>query len=467
MKKIMMVAISIAVLFGFAACENTPILPYGNEVMSVTLASVPDYLAGETVNPADIQFRVFYDDNTSKILTGAELGLKYTGNGTAFVLQSDASKNTFEVVYGADKVDGTKKDAWTFTISAVTLDKVTILIDPSAAKQTYVVDGNETVDIDGLAYSVKFANGNIKAIDPADLDSTVVTTWPITDSSFEVKSYAAGAETTTIVLKDTVDGAELSADWIVDVIDVDDVDLSDLISDVKLEYNAETKEIFEHVKSGAETKLSEVDYNIVITLNQSFIDEYMDLLPEEAQTQLEGIKNPVTIAKDAAERAEVEVAFTKYDAERTNVQKYGEGPYYATVTIGTGDSAYVKKDVPLTITFADDYPIEIKVEKVDQDTTAEGFQEKEYSAPGKVDAGDFKYTIMKWASDFTYTEEIKAPYETVGSSDITIENANILKGETGNHTVGFEYAHKTKTPVTIKFGDTSAATTTVKIASAE
>mgnify|MGYP001776604481 CR=1 FL=1 len=469
MKKIMMVAISIAVIFGFAACENTPILPYGNEVISVTLASAPDYLVGETVNPADIQLRVVYDDNTTKTFTGAELGLKYAGKKTSFIIGSDVTaNNTFEVVYGADKVDGSKKEAWPITIPATSLDDVTILINPAAAKQTLVIAGvDDVTTVEGLAYSVEFPNGNIKAIDPATLSTQFVTKWPIDADSFVVKAYAAGAETTTIELADSVDNAELTADWTVDVVDVDDISIADAISDVKLEYNAETKEIFEHVKSGAETKLSEVDYNIVITLNQSFIDEYMNLLPEEAQTQLKGIKNPVTIAKDAAEEAEVEVAFTKYDAERTNVQKYGEGPYYATVTIGTGDSAYVKKDVPLTITFADDYPIEIKVEKVDQDTTAVGFQEKEYSAPGKVDAGDFNYTIVKWASDFTYTEEIKAPYETVGSSDITIENANILKGETGNHTVGFEYAHKTKTPVTIKFGDTSAATTTVKIASAE
>lgn len=468
MKKIMMVAISIAVIFGFAACENTPILPYGNEVISVTLASAPDYLVGETVNPADIQLRVVYDDNTTKTFTGAELGLKYAGKKTSFIIGSDVTaNNTFEVVYGADKVDGSKKEAWPITIPATSLDDVTILINPAAAKQTLVIAGAEDVTtVEGLAYSVEFPNGNIKAIDPATLSTQFVTKWPIVADSFVVKAYAAGAETTTIELADSVDNAELTADWTVDVVDVDDISIADAISDVKLEYNADTKEIFEHVKSGSETKLADVDYNLIVTFNEAFIEEYMSILPDEYQQYFENIDNPMTVAKADLDGF-AKVTFTKYDAERTNVQKYGEGPYYATVTFGEGTEAYSVKNVPLTITFADDYPIEIKVEKVDQDTTAEGFQEKEYSAPGKVDAGDFKYTIVKWASDFTYTEEIEAPYETVGSSDITIENANILKGETGNHTVGFKYAHKTKTPVTIKFGDTSAATTTVKIASAE
>ena len=467
MKKIMMVAISIAVIFGFAACENTPILPYGNEVISVTLASAPDYLVGETVNPADVQLRVVYDDNTTKTFTGAELGLKYAGKKTSFIIGSDVTaNNTFEVIYGADKVDGSKKEAWPITIPATSLDDVTILINPAAAKQTLVIAGVEDVTtVEGLAYSVEFPNGNIKAIDPATLSTQFVTKWPIDADSFVVKAYAAGAETTTIELADSVDNAELTADWTVDVIDVDDVDLADLISDVKLEYNTETKEIFEHVKSGAETKLSEVDYNIVITLNQSFIDEYMNLLPEEAQTQLKGIKNPVTIAKDAAEEAEVEVVFTEYAAERTDVQKYGEGPYYATVTVGTGDSAYVKKNVPLTITFAKDYPVLIKAVAADQDLDEEGTQAKEYSAPGKVEAGDFDYTIVKWASDFTYTDEIRAPYTEIASSDITIENADILKGETGTHTIGFKYAHEKKQTVNVYVGDTTSNTTTVTIAS--
>ena len=472
MKKIMMVAISIAVIFGFAACENTPILPYGNEVISVTLASAPDYLVGETVNPADIQLRVVYDDNTTKTFTGAELGLKYAGKKTSFVIGSNiTANNTFEVIYGADKVDGSKKEAWPITIPATSLDDVTILINPAAAKQTFVVAGGNTVEtVEGLAYSVEFPNGNIKAIDPATLSKQFVTAWPITADSFVVKTYAAGAETTTIELADSVENAELTADWTVDVVDVDDFSIADAISDVKLEYNAETKEIFEHVKSGSETKLADVDYNLVVTFNEAYIEEFMSILPDEAQTQLKDIENPITVAKSELEGEGIfagfaDVKFTEYDAARTNVQKYGEGPYYATVTFGEGTMAYSVKNVPLTITFAKDYPVLIKAVAADQDPDEEGTQAKEYSAPGKVEAGDFDYTIVKWASDFTYTDEIRAPYTEIASSDITIENADILKGETENHTIGFKYAHEKKQTVNVYFGDTTSNTTTVTIAS--
>ena len=471
MKKIMMVAISIAVIFGFAACENTPILPYGNEVISVTLASAPDYLVGETVNPADIQLRVVYDDNTTKTFTGAELGLKYTGKKTSFVLGSNVTaNNTFEVVYGADKVNGTKKEAWPITIPATSLDDVTIIINPVAAKQTFVVVGDDSVlTVEGLTYSVQFANGNIKAIDPATLDSKFVTSWPISKDSFEVKTYATGAETTTIVLKDTVEDAELAADWIVDVVDMSDVSIADLITDVKLEYNDETKEIFEHVTSGAETKLADVDYNLVVTFSETF-EDYMSIFPDEVQELVENFGNPVTISKSQLEGEGLfagfaSVTFRDYNAKNTNVQKYGEGPYYATVTFGEGSSAYSVKDVPLTITFAKDYPVLIKAVAADQDLDEEGTQAKEYSAPGKVEAGDFDYTIVKWASDFTYTDEIRAPYTEIASSDITIENADILKGETGTHTIGFKYAHEKKQVVNVYVGDTTSNTTTVTIAS--
>ena len=470
MKKIMMVAISIAVIFGFAACENTPILPYGNEVISVTLASAPDYLVGETVNPADIQLRVVYDDNTTKTFTGAELGLKYAGKKTSFVLGSNVTaNNTFEVVYGADKVNGTKKEAWPITIPATSLEDVTILINPAAAKQTFVIAGVEDVaTVEGLAYSVKFSNGNIKAIDPSTLSTQFVTKWPIAADSFVVKTYTAGAETTTIELADSVDNAELTADWIVDIVDMSDVSIADLITDVKLEYNDETKEIFEHVKSGAETKLADVDYNLVVTFSETF-EDYMSIFPDEVQELVENVGNPATISKAQLEgegdfAGFATVTFRDYNAKNTNVQKYGEGPYYATVTFGEGSSAYSVKDVPLKITFAADYPVTIKVTNVDQ-SSEPGTQVKTYSAPDRVEFGDFEYTIVKWASDFTYTDEIRAPYTEIASSDITIENADILKGETGTHTIGFKYAHEKEQIVNVYFGDTTSNTTTVTIAS--
>ena len=40
-----------------------------------------------------------------------------------------------------------------------------------------------------------------------------------------------------------------------------------------------------------------------------------------------------------------------------------------------------------------------------------------------------------------------------------IENADILKGETGTHTIGFKYAHEKKQTVNVYVGDTTSNTT--------
>ena len=76
MKKIMAVLLTVAVLFAFAACDNSTVNPYfGKQVASVTLESTPDYLGGETINPADVELRVVYDDGTTAFITGDEAGL--------------------------------------------------------------------------------------------------------------------------------------------------------------------------------------------------------------------------------------------------------------------------------------------------------------------------------------------------------------------------------------------------------
>ena len=76
MKKIMAVLLSIAVVFAFAACDNsTTANPYfGQQVQRVVLESAPDYLVGETIDPADVKILVEYD-NGSVVLTGEDVGM--------------------------------------------------------------------------------------------------------------------------------------------------------------------------------------------------------------------------------------------------------------------------------------------------------------------------------------------------------------------------------------------------------
>ena len=95
MKKIISILLALAVVFSFAACENGVVFPENAEktVLSVTLESAPEYLVGETVDPADVTLRVVYGDRTEDTFTGAELGL------TASSYKLTDEKNTFTFYY--------------------------------------------------------------------------------------------------------------------------------------------------------------------------------------------------------------------------------------------------------------------------------------------------------------------------------------------------------------------------------
>ena len=97
MKKFMILMLSLAVLFSFAACDNSTVNPYfGKQVASVTLESTPDYLGGETINPADVELRVVYDDGTTAFITGDEAGAL-----TAWDLRADSKLGRCEAHNGA------------------------------------------------------------------------------------------------------------------------------------------------------------------------------------------------------------------------------------------------------------------------------------------------------------------------------------------------------------------------------
>ena len=111
MKKIIVCVLSIAVLFAFAACEaSTPVSYYGKNVDSITLLSAPDYVQGETLNPADLSFRVVYNNGETATRNGAELGLAPTSGTVGKDLEIDISgnyvldaTNTFGIAYGTTR----------------------------------------------------------------------------------------------------------------------------------------------------------------------------------------------------------------------------------------------------------------------------------------------------------------------------------------------------------------------------
>ena len=122
-KKFFILALAAAVLFAFAACEAGTIPPYyGKTVESITLLSAPDYIVGETLNPADLSFRVVYDNGEEVTRTGADLGLGLVNNtGDDIDLEATdpyvlSTAKTFGIVYGTSRPTSgsavTEKDIW-------------------------------------------------------------------------------------------------------------------------------------------------------------------------------------------------------------------------------------------------------------------------------------------------------------------------------------------------------------------
>ena len=175
MKKIISILLALAVVFSFAACENGVVFPENAEktVLSVTLESAPEYLVGETVDPADVTLRVVYGDRTEDTFTGAELGLTATSYKLTDV------KNTFTVKFGApvagDGGTATIK-SWNITIPAYKLTK--LVVDPTEAVKTVAKDA-QTISTTGLAFTGTY-NGN----------QTKSVSYDVAKESFENLAYS-------------------------------------------------------------------------------------------------------------------------------------------------------------------------------------------------------------------------------------------------------------------------------------
>ena len=386
MKKIMAFVLSIAVIFSFAACEAGTIPSYyGKTVVSVTLADTPDYIKGETLNPADVDLRVVYDDNTEAYFTGAELGLK-PGDATHTKNSYDLlnSVNYFSVVYGTNRdgkqvVDKINDYLWPIQIAAVDVSTLDITIDPSNADKEIAVNGTMAdVDLSGLTYSVEFANGNTKSIDPAKLTNV---TWPITVSSFELKGSTATTGNVSVVLKDSVTNATLTSDWTLAVVSDDDP-----IESIDIVIN-DGYEIFEH---GTNTLAQIISNSKLVATRESGEEE--------------------TISAS--------VVFDDYQ-NSVNVQDYGRS-YDATVTFNS--EKYATK---LTFEWTTDYPTAV--------TATPASSTREYTDGQVVSPADFTYEVTAWKStyeDYTESEE-KA---LCNSDDFIVQNAQILTGEQSTET---------------------------------
>lgn len=399
MKKIFAVLMSVAVLFAFAACDNSSTTnPYfGKQVVSVTLQSTPDYLAGETINPAEIALRVVYDDGTIATVYGDEVSLyREIGFKTS---PSSTAKNPaeFTAVYGTENpvlVDNAKEQTWTIKIPVYVASGLKI---DTANAVTTVAEGDD-VSTEGLVYTVQYKKGEAtveRVIEAKDLDvlgisvkATVPTTAEADDKDVKVTVTASGAGWNS---NNKITGV---SDWTVDVIE----DTADVVTNVTIVRDTDY-DLFSTATEGAKKLNTIADIEYVVTVEfgdgtkKTYNSDEIEGLTMANFTNLKSVDNG---------DASMGVWFKEYnglDYKLTNT----DTNLVAYVAYKLKDGEMQVKTAPLSIgQYTTDYiTIYNAVRSDDSATFAEG---EDFNL-----TSDFKFTVKAYASGKDPKENEEAP----------------------------------------------------------
>lgn len=409
MKKIMTIVLSLAVLFAFAGCEAGSIPSYyGKTVDSITLLSAPDYIVGETLNPVDLEFRVVYDDGQEVTRTGAELGLAPTTTQDGKVVISQTvgyeldKEKTFGIVYGTTKPTAngsvTAKAIWTCKITPTAFENVEFTVNTTNAPKE--IKGDEKITdliqaIKAIPVSAEFENGNTKA----------VTDQAIFGKILESITPEYNADNTQATIKSSLDNVTLSPAWVVKIPETTKLTVKGVTLKYDDEIYSQTPE-----KDGSDNilwkSLADLEYKIVVTLSDN---STVEKTKDEFKAEYNG-----------------DVDFNGFYDAGTYVQAVNKNTISFTATV-TCDG-YSNSNVSLNGTYAKDYPTAFTAELKSEYAAG---AEKQLSAPSTVTVDMFTIKFTEWASGASYDGTV-AP---ASSDDVSIENAKILSGETGTHTV--------------------------------
>ena len=440
MKKILTVLLAAAVIFGFAACSPSTVSYFGKDVLSITVASAPDLFAGETLNPADVQLRVVYDDHTEEMFTGAQLGMERnewtTGGSAPFAMAEGA--NTFVVKYGV-KTDA--NDVVVSKESKITINTVSfheLVIDGSAVTSIDASDVSSMSDVlDKIAFTAYYNNG----ADSKPVSATLAQTL--------VPDLFGGSIVTLVPVKGTEDQYEVTAaagnnvtidpEWIVTVTGTE----QPTITGVRLE---NTNDIFNlaAVPEGERDTLGDVKYDVYAVYSDN---TEVKLVPGTDYDATKGVE------------------FTEY-ARYTFDGSSNLNTFAVAVTLLStseyADDLAEGTDVltgTLTIDFAEDYPTKITATEKTNNLVMQG---------EKISVDDFDFVVTEWKSGAVYT-----PNKEI-TSGITLDEAEMKfvrvpfgysdgKEKTAKVNVAFKYADRTViwndgTSITVTVENTPATT---------
>ena len=427
MKKIIAVLLSVAVLFAFAACDNSTTNPYfGKQVQSVTLQSSPDYLVGETVNPADIALRVVYTDNTTATVYGDQVGLTRSDdtNKNGFnIVEADATAGSvaFDFTYGSYNAlsdNAGKPMPWTITVPAYAIEGVKV--DVTNAPTT-VVEGAQTVKTDNLVFSLVYNTNEEKTGISAKTLEEVYKIEP-TATVGEVASDNTAPVTVSVTPTLKVTGAE---NWVVTVTEADTSYTVSIVCDPD-------QEIFKEKEATNTESLSTLE--VVVTITYADPDVLPEVYKGTAGSALTGGSKSIIVAFSDYAGDKLTTAFEEGVFAPSSVNAY--------LTI---DGKYYGKE-SLTIDYDEDYPAVVKAKLTDEGATFKPGQDFDFddftfvvteTAAG-LEPEDVKLTnaeekanikILTWGVDFgtAPTNTYPVSFEWIGEKPATLADDGKLE----------------------------------------
>ena len=398
MRKTILVGVLAAMmLFAFTACENsTPEVPiYGNAtVVGASLASAPDYLDGDTLNPDEIKVNVLLNVGEPITYTGTEMGI------TAEELEAGANAAQATIPGTELKYD--------ITVYAYKAEAYTVNL--STAPSTITAENYSTIQ-DSIQVSISYNNGSTMTRSFADVGFSWASSigtyidYKEGDTTVDVgAAFRKAAENDKTV---TING-----EWkpTISVAAAKTVKSISIKQDSKLEY----------FMVGDNKTLTEDNFKFTATFTYS--DNTTDVFTSE---ELDG---------------------TTYDYEILNLATSGVTfsndlkSFDLKIAIVDAEDELVGEIQTVTVKAVEDYPISFNVAQVKK-TDAPTENAYEYWIGDDFAPQEFVFTVNEFASKNTsYTAEDKK----IDSSNFKVVSPSKIKdGYTteGNHsvTVTFEY----------------------------
>ena len=445
MKKTFLIGVLAALmLFAFTACENSaPTSPiYGKDILGVSPVTVPDYIEGETLDPADVTLKVLFDDDTSANFTGTELNLT-----KATDMKLAAGTNVFTATFNGK----------TFNVNIPAYKPELVTFNVSGIKQDYIsLESGATIDLEGITVTVTYNNGKTKEatdwwfVDRGEHDYLLST--DITDIYEEAGQSLKKNDTLTVpdnlinaylASNPTLKGYALEGTKTFKIVDeANPVTITDVEVKRVLKYtdaDSSTTSYYEIFRVGTKNTLANFKFDMTITFSDGTKRVIKNYGTGFASASNAGVSTvgTFTITEDQKPGAGA-WTITLVDYDITNF-KFDEKTTKANVVIEAKNGDFTATSDTFSVESIEDYPLTITA-TIKKDGTGDDADNITYEEGKDVSVGDFTYVATgAWASGKSdYTTET-APFDVNNSSYYDTDSFAPIGSTSGTFPVEITY----------------------------